>query len=227
MLSAARPAPLRAAKPEEITMQQLFPDLWQTAAEYPFGPAVTTHAYLWLRPEGNVLFYNTSLAAELDAIERLGGIAWHYLSHRDEVAPSLADIRRRFAARLCCHALEAPFASPIAPVDATFDAPHSPLPGLDVIPTPGHTPGSACYRVHSAQGQTYLFTGDTLFPDGPGWGTYVAAAQRATLRKSLALLRDPAPDMVLSSAARDPHGYRRLTTADWQRVLDDTIDSLR
>lgn len=227
MLSAGRPTPLRPTKPEETTMQQLFPDLWQSAAQYPFGPAVTTHAYLWLRADGNVLFYNTGLAAELDAIERLGGVAWQYLSHRDEVAPSLADIRRRFGARLCCHALEAPFASRISPVDVAFDAAHTPLASLDVLPTPGHTPGSTCYRVRSAHGPTYLFTGDTLFPDGAGWGTYVAAAQRDTLRQSLALLRDPAPDVVLSSAARDPDGYRRLTGPDWQRVLDETIDSLR
>ena len=34
---------------------------------------------------------------------------------------------------------------------------------LRVIATPGHTPGSACYIT----GQ-HLFTGDTLFPGGPG-----------------------------------------------------------
>ena len=133
MLSAARPTPLRPIKPEETTMQQLFPDLWQTAAQYPFGPAVTTHAYLWLRADGNVLFYNTGLTAELDAIERLGGVAWQYLSHRDEVAPSLADIRQRFGARLCCHALEAPFAGRVSPVDVSLRcSAHTPgRPGCD------------------------------------------------------------------------------------------------
>jgi hydroxyacylglutathione hydrolase len=208
-------------------MQQLFPDLWQTAPEHPFGPDVSTHAYLWLRSDGNVLFYNTSLPAELDAIEQLGGVAWQYLSHRDEVAPSLADIRRRFAAQLCCHALEAPAAERRSPVDITFDAPHTPLPALDVIPTPGHTAGSTCYRVRAAGDLSYLFTGDTLFPDGAGWGTYVAKGDRPALRQSLELLRTPAPDVVLSSAARDPDGYRRTAGDDWQRILDQAIDSLR
>lgn len=32
-----------------------------------------------------------------------------------------------------------------------------------VLHTPGHTPGSLCYRAG-----TYLFAGDTLFPGGPG-----------------------------------------------------------
>jgi glyoxylase-like metal-dependent hydrolase (beta-lactamase superfamily II) len=34
---------------------------------------------------------------------------------------------------------------------------------LRAIHTPGHTPGSTCLHV-----QTHLFTGDTLFPGGPG-----------------------------------------------------------
>lgn len=207
-------------------MRQLFADLWQTEPTYPFGPDVSTHAYLWLRADGNVLFYNTGIEGELDAIERLGGVAWQYLSHRDEVAPSLATIHRRFGARLCCHALEAPAVARVQAPDVCFDAPHSPLPGLHVLPTPGHTPGSSCFRVLTANGLQCLFTGDTLFPDGAGWGTYVAAAARGTLQQSLELLRSPAPDVVLSSAARDPDGYRRVDGATWQRILDEAIAGL-
>ena len=36
---------------------------------------------------------------------------------------------------------------------------------LHTIATPGHTPGSMCFRV---EGQPLLFSGDTLFPGGPG-----------------------------------------------------------
>jgi len=36
---------------------------------------------------------------------------------------------------------------------------------LDTIATPGHTPGSMCFAV---AGTPLLFTGDTLFPGGPG-----------------------------------------------------------
>lgn len=34
---------------------------------------------------------------------------------------------------------------------------------LDVLHTPGHTPGSLCFRLIN-----YLFAGDTIFPGGPG-----------------------------------------------------------
>lgn len=207
-------------------MQQLRPDLWQTAAEHPFGPDVTTHAYLWCGPAGNVLFYNTGLADEIEAMAALGGVAWQYLSHRDEVSPSLAAIHARFGTRLRCHALEAPAAQAVTPVDATFDAAHLPLPGLEVIPTPGHTVGSTCFRVQGAAGN-YLFTGDSLFPDGDGWSTYVGTDQRATLAASLDRLRTPTPALVLASAARHPHGYRAVDAPQWQRVLDTAIADLR
>jgi glyoxylase-like metal-dependent hydrolase (beta-lactamase superfamily II) len=36
---------------------------------------------------------------------------------------------------------------------------------LHAIATPGHTPGSICFRV---EGSPVLFSGDTLFPGGPG-----------------------------------------------------------
>lgn len=36
---------------------------------------------------------------------------------------------------------------------------------LHTIHTPGHTPGSTCFRI---EGKPVLFSGDTLFPGGPG-----------------------------------------------------------
>jgi glyoxylase-like metal-dependent hydrolase (beta-lactamase superfamily II) len=40
---------------------------------------------------------------------------------------------------------------------------------LHTIQTPGHTPGSMCFRV---EGSPVLFSGDTLFPGGPGATKY-------------------------------------------------------
>ncbi len=40
---------------------------------------------------------------------------------------------------------------------------------LHTIATPGHTPGSMCFRL---EGHPVLFSGDTLFPGGPGATQY-------------------------------------------------------
>ncbi len=46
--------------------------------------------------------------------------------------------------------------------------------GIEIIPTPGHSPGSVCYLVPGAEGR-YLFTGDTLVrtAEGGWWAGYI------------------------------------------------------
>ena len=46
---------------------------------------------------------------------------------------------------------------------------------LHTILTPGHTPGSMCFRL---EGSPVLFSGDTLFPGGPGATSSPAAISR-------------------------------------------------
>jgi glyoxylase-like metal-dependent hydrolase (beta-lactamase superfamily II) len=52
---------------------------------------------------------------------------------------------------------------------------------LHTIATPGHTPGSICFRV---DGSPVLFSGDTLFPGGPG-ATSSPGADFPTIIKSI------------------------------------------
>lgn len=54
---------------------------------------------------------------------------------------------------------------------------------LEVLHTPGHTPGGVCFVLRE-EGQTHLFSGDTLFPGGPG-GTFGNAEAFATIMRSL------------------------------------------
>jgi glyoxylase-like metal-dependent hydrolase (beta-lactamase superfamily II) len=52
---------------------------------------------------------------------------------------------------------------------------------FDTIATPGHTPGSMCFSV---EGTPLLFTGDTLFPGGPG-NTSFEHSDFATIIRSI------------------------------------------
>jgi hypothetical protein len=209
-------------------MKQLFPDLWQTRTEHPFS-GVTSHAYLLTRPDGNILFYGTGVSDDFKPIHDLGGIARQYLSHRDEAGPSLVKIKQEFGSALCCHELEAKAIRSICTADVTFDAHEIQLGNIEVIPTPGHTSGSTCFVYRSPHGKTYLFTGDSIFPDGQSWGIRVqffAGGRNSDLKNSLRLLRDLQPDVVISSAAVGRSPVQPMATGEWEAIVDDAIKNL-
>ncbi len=52
---------------------------------------------------------------------------------------------------------------------------------LHALHTPGHTPGSTCFRI---EGSPVLLSGDTLFPGGPG-NTWRNATDFATILRSI------------------------------------------
>ena len=209
-------------------MREIFPGLWQTAAEQPF-PGGTTHAYLLQRDDGNVLFYNSSHRKEHRHMAELGGVAHQYLSHRDEVGPSLARIKEMFGNRLCCHRDEADAVRKVAPVDVAFAERETHLGTIEVIPTPGHTVGSTCFLVAVPDERTCLFTGDTLFlgKDGAWHNGYLQGmSDKAALRESLLLLRQLAPDVVLSSASTGEEPFRAVTPEQWRAGVDEALRGL-
>lgn len=210
-------------------MQQISPDLWQseTANPIPAAPQVNTHAYLLTRPDGNLLFYATGNASDHDRIAELGGLARQYLSHRDEVGPHLATIRDRFGSILVAHKAEVADAGMAAPVDLVLDKRDVHLGNIEVIPTPGHSPGSTCYLVHSPHGRRYLFTGDTIFLSEGRWETLVFDPEdRADLRDSLQHLAELEPDVVLSSASVGEPAYKEMAPGDWAAIVDHVLKGL-
>jgi glyoxylase-like metal-dependent hydrolase (beta-lactamase superfamily II) len=206
-------------------MKQIYPDLWQTQAEHPFF-GVTSHAYLLTRDTGNILLYSTGLPEEYKHIQKLGGITHQYLSHNDEAGPALAEIKKIFGSKLFCHRLEEPAVSKAAPVDCVFDK-REIVPGnVEVLPTPGHTPGSVCFLASSSEGKKYLFTGDTLFLEKGGWDIRVNAnGSKSDLKKSLMLLLDLKPDVVLSSASVGSVGFKEVSADEWQSDIDKVVRS--
>ena len=209
-------------------MRQIRPDLWETRTDAPF-PGLTTHAYLWTRPERNVLFYSPATDADFDAIEHLGGIGEQYLSHQDEAGPMLARIADRFGSRLHAPAAEVSRIGRHAHIDVPLASQHVDTNGVEVIPTPGHSPGSTCYSVVGAQGHTYLFTGDTTYVGDDGtWTTYLAAgvSDPAALRSSLELLGTLHPDVVITSAFRGQTAVHTLGARRWSDCIAEALASV-
>lgn len=212
-------------------MRQIQEDLWETESYSPF-PGLTTHAYLLTRPDGNVLFYNIGDIRELDAIEKLGGIDWQYLSHRDEVSETLNDIAARFGAKLALHKAELKYCSKVRTPDRLYDHRETHLGNIDIIPTAGHSPGSTCFMVASPTGKKYLFTGDTLYFDSNrGWQAGFIEGihsdkDRPVLAQSLRLLRELKPDMVFGSAYSGDGGFEVMNPDDWAEKVDGALRRL-
>jgi hydroxyacylglutathione hydrolase len=211
------------------TMTQIWDDLFETRTDSPL-PGLTTHAYLWRRPHGNVLFCSPASDADFDAIDELGGVTAQYLSHLDEAGPNLARIAERFGSRLHAPAEEVDVIGQHANVDVPVEGRrHVDDNDVEVIPTPGHSVGSTCYLVTGVDGTKYLFTGDTMFPAGDGtWTTFLVPGRSdaAQLTASLELLREEAPDIVISSAFGGDTAIETVDAQRWSQRIAQALASV-
>ena len=86
---------------------------------------------------------------------------------------------------------------------------------LHTIHTPGHTPGSMCFRL---EGSPVLFSGDTLFPGGPGNTTF-EGGDFETIIRSLdeRLFREVADDHIVMPGHGDDTtiGTERPHLQEW------------
>jgi hydroxyacylglutathione hydrolase len=213
--------------PSAIT--QIRDDLFQTRTDSPL-PGLTTHAYLWRRPSGNVLFYSPATDADFDAIDELGGVAAQYLSHLDEAGPNLARIADRFGRPLHAPAAELETISKHGRVDVPLEGRrHIDTNDVEVLPTPGHSDGSTCYLVRGVGGEKYLFTGDTMFPAGDGtWSTFLVPGRgdAAAIRESLKLLGTVEPDIVISSAFGGETAIEAVGAERWSECIAQALASV-
>ena len=65
---------------------------------------------------------------------------------------------------------------------------------LRTMKTPGHTPGSICYVL---EGSPVFFTGDTLFPGGPGATQFEGGDFKTIIRSIEAMYSRLTPDTIV------------------------------
>jgi glyoxylase-like metal-dependent hydrolase (beta-lactamase superfamily II) len=86
---------------------------------------------------------------------------------------------------------------------------------LTTIHTPGHTPGSMCFRL---EGAPVLFSGDTLFPGGPG-ATSFPGGDFPTIIRSIEdrLFAPLSPDVLVlpGHGAETTIGNERPSLQEW------------
>ena len=140
----------------------------------------------------------------------------------------LAKIADHFDSSLHAPAAELLDIGQHAHVDVALGSRHIDVNGIDVIPTPGHTPGSTCYLVNGAEG-SYVFTGDTMgvVESGAWWAGYFPGFSDAeALTTSLQLLRTLSPDVVISSAFQGDSAVHRIDPGRWPEHVDQALEGL-
>jgi hydroxyacylglutathione hydrolase len=132
-----------------------------------------------------------------------------------------------FGSKLVAHRLAEERTSKFSAVDLPFDKRELQLGNIEVIPSPGHTPGSTCFLYPSPHGKSYLFAGDTLYPSRGGWEAIVLEDGNAhQLKDSLTMLRGLTPDVLLCGAAVADTAYREMTQATWHAALEQAARAL-
>ena len=115
-------------------------------------------SYFVRRADGNVLVDVPRFSKALvDNIEAMGGLAWIFLTHRDDVG-SHRKWARHFGAKRIIHENDREEDTQDVEVVLDGDEPRELLRGGVVIPTPGHSPGSACLLIDGR----WLFSGDHI-----------------------------------------------------------------
>ena len=124
-------------------------------AESSFG----AWSYFVERPQGGNVLVDSPRAAGplLEELERRGGVATMFLTHRDDVADHEA-FRKRFACERVLHAADVTSGTRGVERRLEGEDPVALAPDLLAIPTPGHTRGHAVLLYS----ERYLFTGDHL-----------------------------------------------------------------
>lgn len=210
-------------------MKQLYEDLWVSTPEFPASehePELMMHGFLLQLTRGNLLISRVENLNDHQAIEDLGGIIRHYLTHSHEAGPGARLLQTRFNAALYCHNKALGAISPYVEADDTFNQAELHCGSFHVVPTPGHTPGSTSYLYASPFGKTYLFVGDTITMSHDRWVTVlVPESNEADLKKSIEFYRALRPDVVLMGTTAGHLSWQEVTMREWLALLDEAESS--
>ena len=191
-------------------------------APLPFARSLQVRSFLLRREEGNVLIYGAPHAGP-DAFAHLGGVARAYLNHWHEAAfgPDLPGVP------LFAHDADRAAVARERPVRGSFSRRHTLDGDLEVIPTPGHTPGATAYLWDNGQ-HRFLFTGDTIYlRDGEWVAAVLDSSDRVAYLDSLELIRGLDFDVLVPWAAAGAASYAATNNDDARRRVGAIIDRVR
>jgi glyoxylase-like metal-dependent hydrolase (beta-lactamase superfamily II) len=141
--------------PPSVFPYELTPDV--RAMGHNAASSFGAHSYLVAHGDQNLLVDSPRFLRSLaERVDELGGISHILLTHKDDVAD--ADRwAERYGARVWIHeddAAAAPYATDVVGGEGSVEV----IPGVTILPIPGHTRGSVAFHMDDR----WLFTGDSL-----------------------------------------------------------------
>ena len=170
------------------TLDKVANGLYATpTTELPFDKRFRFKSFVLERSEGNiVIFHSGRIDEAADDIRALGGADRVLMNHEHE---SLGG-QTHFDAPYYIHQDDKEAVTDTLQVAGTFKDREQLYDDLEVIPAPGHTPGTTLYLWDNGE-HRYLFTGDFLCYEGDEWRTVVLpSSDREQSIKSLEMIRD-------------------------------------
>lgn len=170
------------------TLDKVANGLYATpTTELPFDKRFRFKSFVLERSEGNiVIFHSGRIDEAADDIRALGGAERVLMNHEHE---SLGG-QTHFDAPYYIHQDDKEAVTDTLQIAGTFKDREQLYDDLEVIPAPGHTPGTTLYLWDNGE-HRYLFTGDFLCYEGDEWRTVVLpSSDREQSIKSLEMIRD-------------------------------------
>ena len=191
-------------------------------ARLPYQQNVLLRSFVLQRPAGNVVVYNSpGITAAAEAIADLGGVSRLLLNHAHEAMYGDPPVD----APVHVHERDLAEAARSMRITATFDHRQVLDDDLEIIPTPGHTPGTTSYLWDSGV-HRFLFTGDFLWIEKGEWkAVLLDPGSRQDYLDSLALVRDLDFDVLVPWGTTEGGLCFATTTNAETRERIDTISA--
>ena len=188
-------------------------------APLPFGPKLLVRAFLIQRANGNLIVYNApGLTSAAGEIARLGGAVRHLINHSHEAMFGPQQIE----APLFVHERDQAETVRSMPVAGAFAQRQTIGEDFELIPTPGHTPGTTTFLWDNGS-HRFLFTGDTLWMEHGRWSVVVLeSSDRAAYIESLELMRELDFDVLVPWGAISGEPFVEFTS---RRQARERIDA--
>ena len=192
-------------------------------APLPFLSGIVVRSFVLERGQGNIIIYNSpgittagSDILELGRPDRLMINHWHEAMYGapDLDVPIYVHENDRTQTKL--------------PIAGTFSKREKIAVDLEVIPAPGHTPGTTMFLWDNGE-HRLLFPGDAIWVQGGQWkAVLLGESDRETYLASLSLLMELDFDMLVPWGTEEDQPYvYRVAHTEAQENLGRIIDRLR